>query len=130
MPELNLDSVHQQSQAMRNLADLANSGGFGLADDAGQALLKAIYNMKDGLNGMRVQLDQVKQDAKLGTSPDAKAMIQRNKLIATGDNQSADYVLSEFDKALTDAEVAIKQAMRNYVDTETGNQRGINRAGA
>jgi hypothetical protein len=130
MPELNLDSVRQQSQAMRNLADLANSGGFSLADDAGQALLKASHNMQDGLDGARYGQWRIKQRVKLGTSPDAKMMIERNVLIATGDNQSADYVLTEFGKALDDAEAAIKQAMRNYHITETGNQRGINRAGA
>ncbi|MGQ0838917.1 hypothetical protein [Actinokineospora sp.] len=119
--------IGQFHQGAQGFLKAANSGEFGVNDRAGKAILTALHTILDGLEDARDRATRIKQDTKLGTSPDAKVIIAFNKDVAAGDNSAATSLQGLRD-ALIQIEAGINEAMRHYRNTDDNNAGGITRA--
>ncbi|KAA2261033.1 hypothetical protein F0L68_18965 [Solihabitans fulvus] len=119
---MSMAQVRTAMVGVQNLRMAAESGGFAVSEEGGKALIDAIVKMQDGVHQSRLELENVKQDSKLGTSPDALVMVQYNKQVADGDPQSFAHVLQQFSTVLDETKAAINKAMSNYRNTDSGNR--------
>ena len=109
-----MDAFAQQVSAFKSAAD---SGSFAVNATGGDALRKAIKNMREWYNHNVFDLHSLAQAPKLGTSNAAKIIAPYMAKVAT-DDQGLLTRLKEFDKILEDADAAIKKAMANYQNTD------------
>jgi hypothetical protein len=106
----------------------AASGAFGISPNAGEALLNAIHHCQDSLETATGDVDRIRQETRLGTSPDALVMTKFNKDVADGGTNSAVIALTGLRDILTQAEVSVSEAMTNYRRTDEQNAGTIDRA--
>lgn len=110
---------------MQGLKQAAESGSFAISESGAQAYIKAIDDAHSELRRIEVNLHSLKQETKLGTSPDAKAMSRYNLESATGGAGTTGIVpaIEQLKTALTDARAAMQKAVENYraVDDDHAN---------
>ncbi|MGQ0840427.1 hypothetical protein [Actinokineospora sp.] len=104
-------------KSMADFAGGAKSGAFSVNEEGGAALLKAIAEMKDWLDGERNRLHLLGQEPALGSSNGANVMRPHVQQVAT-DTQGFLTQLQAFDEALIKADEGIRQAMANYQQTD------------
>ncbi|RLK53706.1 MULTISPECIES: hypothetical protein [Actinokineospora] len=117
------DDIGSIGAAVGEFAALAARGGFAVNDHGGQSLLTAIRNMVAWVDDNMMDLRQLDQTAKLGTSTNAEVMKPYLRQVAS---DSAGFLtqLDQLRVSLLDAEAAIRQAMANYqsVDQQVAGQ--------
>lgn len=122
--------VEQVTQGSQNFLQAAQSGGFGVSPDAGKAMLDAIHQCQDGLTEAMRDVRQITQAAMLGTSPDAKVMIDFNMEVAAGPDNSATAYLEKLRHAMDELEAGITEAIKHYRRADEDGASGLNRAGS
>jgi hypothetical protein len=107
------------AQGAANFASAAAEGHFAVSEEGGRALLQAIREMRDWLNGQDIRLTQLSQLPPLGSSHGAEAVKPFVRDVAA-DQQGFIAMLMAFGDSLADAEKGITDAMGNYrhMDTE------------
>jgi len=103
----------------KSLASAAAEGHFAVSEEGGRALLQAIREMRDWINGQDNRMLVLEQEPPLGGSHGAQAIKPYSRDVAT-DQQGFIAILKAFGTSLDDAERGIQDAMRNYktMDTE------------
>ncbi|PPK61343.1 hypothetical protein V5P93_006438 [Actinokineospora auranticolor] len=115
-----VDKPHVGGPAGAGIADLvaaANSGGFTVSETGGQALLTAIRNLIDWIDGQQDTFGKLSQTPKLGLSNNAEIMKPFMVQVATDDRGFVTQLL-KLRASLTDAQSAITTAMANYAGTD------------
>lgn len=113
------DAVAAIGKQTANFASAAAQGHFAVSPRGGRALLQAITDMKDWLNGAEIDLMRLDRQPPLGGSHGAQAIKPYVQNVAT-DKQGFITMLRAFGQSLNDAEQGIRDAMNNYhkLDTE------------
>lgn len=114
-----------QLSGFAGMAAAADAGHFAVDPVSGAALGASIADMRTELQMVLTAMADVKQRAQLGELPEAQHIAGRNVLVATGDNQSAEAVLQQFDASLEAAERAVKRGMTNYAEVEEDSRRRV-----
>jgi hypothetical protein len=96
----------------------AAEGHFAVSEEGGRALLQAITEMRDWINGQDWRLAELAQEPALGGSHGAQAMKPFVQQVAT-DQQGFITMLRAFGDSLDQAEQGIKDAMNNYKNMDT-----------
>lgn len=104
---------------MGDFVAAAASGAFAVNESGGQALLSAIRDLAEVVDNNIADLSMNKRTLPLGGSKGADAMKPYMQNILT-DDQGFITRLTEFRKSLVDAESAIKTAMANYHEADSG----------
>lgn len=125
-----LAQIEQVKQSVQPFVQAAQSGGFGISDSAGQAMLKAIHHCQDGLETAQYEIRMIQQNTKLGISPDALVMTKFNKEVAAGGSNSAVTALESLREILTQMEAGVIEAMKHYHRTDEDGARGLSQAGS
>lgn len=105
-------------KSMSDFASGAASGAFAVNEAGGDALLAAIRDMAEWVDGEQASLHLLNQDAMLGGSNGAGVMKSHLKQVAT-DQQGFLTQLKAFRESLVKAEEGIRQAMANYQNTDS-----------
>ncbi|SNR68748.1 hypothetical protein SAMN06265360_114140 [Haloechinothrix alba] len=106
-----------QSGAAR-LKEMASNGQFAINEEGMRRYLKAIDLFLDGYKDQELNLRQLTQRAKLGSSPFAMEVADHNVKVIDGDEQSLIPNLEKMKAAFEDAREALLAARRNYDETE------------
>jgi hypothetical protein len=103
--------------SMDAFAQSAAEGQFAVNEHGGNALLAAIAKMVDWIDSQQGRLHILDQEPALGSSNNAKILKPYMRQVAV-DAQGFLTQLKAFRAALTTADVAIRQAMANYRETD------------
>ncbi|WP_245950129.1 hypothetical protein [Saccharothrix carnea] len=108
---------------MVGLKQAAESGSFAISQDGAQAYLKAIDNALMDLNKMQSQLGRLRQETKLGTSPDGVAMASYNRESVEGGAGTTGIIpaVEQLRSALDEAREALQKAIENYREVDSSN---------
>lgn len=109
---------------MAAFAALAAQGSFAVNNHGGQALLKPIRELVAWIDSERVNLELLRQEAKLGTSANAQVMKPYLQKVASDDQGFLTQVL-KLRESLLDAEQAILQAMASYEASDEQSARRL-----
>ncbi|MGH3759772.1 hypothetical protein [Actinophytocola sp.] len=104
--------------AAGKFAVAAAEGHFAINESGGRALLEAIREMRDWINGQDAKLTHLAQVPPLGGSHGAQTLKPYVQNVAT-DQQGFITMLKEFARSLDQAEQGIKDAMGNYKNMDT-----------
>jgi hypothetical protein len=107
----------------------AQQGMFAVDTDAGGQMMMSIQQMQEKLKERLKQIDRLKVRAKLGDLPEAHAIAELNVRVASGDQQSLEFVLHRFAEALEEARQALEIGMRNYAQVEAQAEQGFRQIG-
>jgi hypothetical protein len=99
----------------------ANSGGFGISENGGQALLRALDELKTAVENALRNSSQLEEQPALGSTPAANVYKPFLATIASDPTQGAIPALRKLQKDLANAHAAINKAMQNYQETEHAN---------
>lgn len=121
------ESISQMNESVKGLSNLAGSGAIKVDPATGQAYMNAIVKAQDRLAQMQAELYNVKQESKLGSSPDSTPMANRNKEVAEGDDESAQAVIDKLREVLDDLKTGVEQSMKNYHETDAGAAGAFNK---
>src|SRR2546430_4997662 len=99
--------------SMDKFASAVADGQVAVNETGGKALLQAIRTMKDWVDQSRVDLQQLRNEPKLGRSNAAMAMRPYMANVAS-DGQGFLTMLMKFRESLDKAEQGINDAMKNY----------------
>lgn len=128
MPASFGESLGGASLAVANLK-AASAQGFGVSEAGGQALIKAIDTMYDGVTEALDKSLLLGQEPPLGTTPAAQVYKPFLATIATDPAQGFIAAMKEFQQDLLDAKESIRKSMDVYKATDQGNQQGFKKAG-
>lgn len=114
---------------VQGLKQLAESGGFGISEAGAQAYLKAIDDAQKDLMTMDSGLAVIRQETKLGTSPDGQAMSRYNLESAVGGAGTIGIIpaIDQLKAVLEDARVAMQKAVENYRAIDDANANNYQR---
>ncbi|MGQ0776283.1 MAG: hypothetical protein ACT4NY_17960 [Pseudonocardiales bacterium] len=107
----------------------AQQGMFAVDTAAGSEMVRSVRQIRERLNERLSQINLLKTEAMLGDLPEARTIAELNVQVASGDEQSLDYVLRRFAETLEEAEHALKIGMRNYEQIEAQAEQGFRRIG-
>ena len=107
--------------AIGGIVTAADSSGFGISHDGGQALINAIDDLKKAVETALRQSSQLEMQPPLGTTPAANVYKPFLATVASDPVQGALPVLKKLHTDLINAHAAIKKAMQNFQDTEHSN---------
>ncbi|MFE2753730.1 hypothetical protein ACFXGA_17220 [Actinosynnema sp. NPDC059335] len=108
---------------MVGLKQAAESGSFAISEEGAQAYLKAIEAAQKDLRKMDADLALLRQETKLGTSPDGTAMARYNQESAEGGAGTTGIVpaVDQLKAALEEARLALQKAIENYREVDDSN---------
>lgn len=114
---------------MVGLKQAAESGSFAISQEGAEAYLKAIDNAQRDLQRMTGDLQILRQETKLGTSPDGTAMARYNQESVEGGAGTAGIVpaVEQLRVALEEARLALQKAIENYREVDSSNAGTYNR---
>jgi len=116
----------QEMGGMAALVGAAVAGQFAVDQASGEQMVLSIGRMRTQLNAVLTRLGGVaSQDTPLGTLPEAEHVAKFNRLVASGDQQSAMYALTKFAETLEHAETAVRKGMANYGEVEAAAERSF-----
>ncbi|MFE9744588.1 hypothetical protein ACFYOT_06760 [Saccharothrix saharensis] len=109
--------------SMVGLKQAAESGSFAISQDGAQEYLKAIDAAQKDLRKMDGDVALLRQDVKLGTSPDGTAMARYNKESVEGGAGTSGIVpaIDQLKVALEEARIALQKAIENYREVDDSN---------
>ncbi len=105
----------------------AQQGMFAVDTASAEQMLMSIRQMQETLNVRLARIHRLKVQAKLGDLPEAQVVAGRNALVASGDEQSLEFVLQRFAERLEGARQALEIGMRNYAEVEALAEQGFGR---
>lgn len=111
---------------MASLVGSARTGGFGVDLATGERMATSISDMIDRLDQRMRDMERLRRRPQLGDLPEAVAVADLDTLVASGDQQSLEFALQAFRRALVHAEEAVRLGMANYAETEAGNTASAN----
>ncbi|OLF07925.1 hypothetical protein BU204_35220 [Actinophytocola xanthii] len=100
-------------------ARAASEGSFAVNETGGQALLAAIREMRDWIDGKMGDFGLLQQEPALGSSDGAQTIKPYVVNVAV-DQQGFITMLTEFRASLDEAEQGINAAMASYQEMDTG----------
>lgn len=103
----------------------AQQGMFAVDTASAGQMMMSIAQMREQLNDRLAQIHLLKVKAKLGDLPEAQAIADLDVQVASGDQQSLDFVLRRFVEALDEAQQALELGMRNYEQVEAQAEQGF-----
>lgn len=108
---------------MVGLKQAAESGSFAISEEGAQAYLKAIDSAERDLSRLDTQIGRLRQETKLGTSPDGTAMARYNQESAEGGAGTTGIVpaIKQLQSALAEAREALQKAIENYRQVDDSN---------
>jgi hypothetical protein len=114
---------------MVGLKQAAESGSFAISQDGAQVYLKAIDAAEKELVKLDNQMSLLRQDVKLGTSPDATALTSYNRENVEGGAGTTGIVpaIEQLRTALGEAREALQKAIENYREVDSSNASTYNR---
>lgn len=104
-------------KSMSDFAKGAASGAFAVNEEGGKALLAAINDMMEWVNGEKDRLNVLAQQPALGGSNGANVMKPHLQKVAN-DGEGFLTQLRAFSDSLLKADEGIRQAMQNYQNTD------------
>lgn len=107
----------------------AQQGMFAVDTAAGKDMVASIKQMQDRVNIQLRTVRDLKTEIKLGDLPEARGIAGLDRLVASGDEQSLEFVLQRFAEALQDAQQALEISMRNYAELEAQTKQDLRRIG-
>jgi hypothetical protein len=107
----------------------AQQGMFAVDTASAEKMVTAIEQIRARLNDQLRRIEYLKAKDKLGNLPEADAIEARNRLVASGDEQSLAFVLQRFAEALQEAQQALEIGIRNYAQIETQAEQDLRRIG-
>jgi hypothetical protein len=109
--------------SMVGLKQAAESGSFAISQDGAQEYLKAIDRAEQDLFKLDRQVGLLRQDVKLGTSPDASALTSYNRENVEGGAGTSGIVpaIEQLRSALSEAREALQKAIENYREVDSSN---------
>jgi hypothetical protein len=115
--------MQAMTASMVGLKQAAESGSFAISEDGAQAYLKAIDAAVMDLNKMEAQVARLRQETKLGTSPDGSAMSRFNQESVEGGAGTTGIVpaIEQLRSALNEAREALQKAVENYREVDSSN---------
>lgn len=99
----------------------AFSGGFGISQNGGQALLNAIDELHTAVTAAIRKSNQLRSEPPLGTTPAANVYKPFLATVASDPAQGAVPVFMKLQTDLNNAHDAIKKAMQNFQQNEQHN---------
>ncbi|QQQ76175.1 hypothetical protein IOD16_34950 [Saccharothrix sp. 6-C] len=104
----------------QGLKAAADSGSFAISKDGAKAYLKAIEDAQFDLNELDSKTAVLRQETKLGTSPDAQAMTRYNMDGAMGGAGTTGIIpaIDQLKTALEEARLALQKAIENYTEVD------------
>lgn len=120
---------------MKGISDSAASfsasvaAGVGVSDSGGQALIKAIEKMHDGVTKALKKADYLSAEPPLGTTPAAQVYKPFLASIATDPAQGFITAAKQFQKDLEQMRSDVEKAMAAYKTADEDAKQGISRAG-
>lgn len=108
---------------MVGLKQAAESGSFAISQEGAEAYLKAIDSAITDLNKMDREINRLRQETKLGTSPDGTAMARYNQESVEGGAGTSGIVpaVEQLRSALNEAREALQKAIENYREVDSSN---------
>ncbi|KOX35002.1 hypothetical protein ADK67_00075 [Saccharothrix sp. NRRL B-16348] len=121
--------MQAMTASMVGLKQAAESGSFAISQEGAEAYLKAIASAQQDLQKMDVALQILRQETKLGTSPDGTAMARYNQESVEGGAGTAGIVpaVEQLRVALEEARLALQKAIENYREVDSSNAGTYNR---
>ncbi|MCE6995781.1 hypothetical protein LZG04_13350 [Saccharothrix sp. S26] len=109
--------------SMVGLKQAAESGSFAISQEGAEAYLKAIDSAQKDLRKMDGDVLLLRQDVKLGTSPDGTAMARYNRESVEGGAGTSGIVpaIDQLKVALEEARLALQKAIENYREVDDSN---------
>ncbi|WP_367134407.1 hypothetical protein [Saccharothrix sp. HUAS TT1] len=116
-------SMQAMTANMVGLKQAAESGSFAISEAGAQEYLKAIDNAQKDLRKMDNDVALLRQDVKLGTSPDATALTRYNREGVEGGAGTSGIVpaIEQLKSALEEARLALQKAIENYREVDDSN---------
>ncbi|XVS64171.1 hypothetical protein ACQPYE_39000 [Actinosynnema sp. CA-299493] len=116
-------SMQAMTAGMVGLKQAAESGSFAISESGAQEYLKAIDNALQDLRRLDPQLVRLRQETKLGTSPDGTAMARYNQESVDGGAGTTGIVpaIEQLRSALDEARGALQKAIENYREVDSSN---------
>ena len=105
----------------------AQQGMFAVDTASAGQMMMSIGQMRETLNVRLARIHQLRAQAKLGDLPEAQVIAGRNELVASGDEQSLNFVLQSFAERLEEAHQALEICMRNYSEIEARAEQDLDR---
>lgn len=114
---------------MVGLKQAAESGSFAISQDGAKAYLKAIDDAQQELRKIEADVASLRQDVKLGTSPDAIALTRYNREGVEGGAGTTGIVpaIDQLKSALEEARQALQKAIENYREVDDASAGTYNR---
>ena len=109
------------STTIAAITTAANSGGFGISANGGQALLNAIDDLHHTVQTALSRSSVLTHQPGLGGTPAANVYKPYLPTIASDPVQGAIPALKKLQTDLINAHAAIQKAMQNFQDTEHAN---------
>jgi len=102
--------------------------GFFVDETGGGQVMDIIAVFRTELAARRGALDTLTQPPMLGSSPGAEFLTQHAQRVAAGDPRSLLTVLAQAEAVLDHIELAVRDGMATYQDTDRGAEQDITRA--
>ena len=120
---LSAQSMQAMTANMVGLKQAAESGSFAISQEGADAYLKAIDNAITDLNKSEREIIRLRQETKLGTSPDGTAMARYNQESVDGGAGTSGIVpaVVQLRSALNEAREALQKAIENYREVDSSN---------
>jgi chaperonin cofactor prefoldin len=127
---MSAQSMQAMTANMQSLKQSAESGNFAISRAGAEAYIKAIDDAQFSLNDLDTKIAVVRQETKLGTSPDGQALSRYNLEGAVGGAGTAGIIpaIEQLKAALEEAKTAMVKAVENYQaadDDHAGNMKRI-----
>ncbi|WP_285747461.1 hypothetical protein [Lentzea sp. NBRC 105346] len=115
--------MQAMTDSAKQLSAAASSGGFKVSKEGAQAYISALQKAIDDVRGMDLDLLEIQQETKLGTSPDGQTLSRYNNETALGGAGTAGLVpaIDQLKTALDDAKAAMEAVLRNYENVDSSN---------
>lgn len=116
-------SMQAMTANMVGLKQAAESGSFAISQEGAEAYLKAIDAAEKDLYKIDREVGLLRQDVKLGTSPDATALTRYNRENVEGGAGTTGIVpaIEQLRSALDEARQALQKAIENYREVDNSN---------
>ncbi|MFT7836200.1 hypothetical protein Q5530_08595 [Saccharothrix sp. BKS2] len=114
---------------MAGLKAAAESGSFAISEEGARAYVAAIERAQQDLVDMELDLGMLRQETRLGTSPDAQAMARYNLDGALGGAGTTGIIpaVEQLKSALEEARLAVLKAVENYGQVDGSAADGLRR---
>jgi hypothetical protein len=105
----------------------AQQGMFAVDTAAGEKMVASIKQIRTSLNDQLEIARFLKNEVKLGDFGEARTIAGLDRLVASGDEQSLEFVLQRFAETLENTQQALEIGMGNYTELEAQAEQDFRR---